>query len=97
MTKTFGHTHRAMAGALTIAALTASIAAQAAFAADLDATAISNPQSSPAIREIAPNPAPASQVSMGCAMTTACIVGRTGDGWMLDFGGPGLVFEATGE
>ena len=82
-----------IAAATAPAALSISVFAQASFAANLDsATVPSNAGDQPVLQQRMP-----ADAQVGQSFTAPYIVSHTTDGWELDYGGPAIQFEATGE
>ena len=79
-----------IAVAAAAAALSVSVFAQASFAANMDSTAVPSNPGDQAIQQ-------RMDTQVGQSFTAPYVVSHTTDGWELDYGGPAIQFEATGE
>ena len=86
----FHSSSKRIATAAAAAALSLSVLAQASFAANLDSAAVPSNPGEQAIEQ-------QMDAQVGQNFTAPYVVSHTTDGWELDYGGPAIQFEATGE
>ncbi len=89
----FYSSSKRIVAAAAAAALSASLFAQATFAADVDPAAIPNTSNV----EAAASQRQLLDPQVGQNVTAPYIVRHTSDGWELDYGGPAIQFEPSAE